>query len=330
MDKIINNPQICITGLGLITSVGHDVKTACASIRANIRRPQKLDNFYVPSKQGYDDYDDGLVTTHPVLPGNPDDTETRLLSLLDSALEDLYNNTNTDKAVIDKAPIYLSLPEEENKTDLEALKKHLSPKKIITFNQGGSGMITALAKAVEDNNQYAIIAGVDSLISHADLTQLNKAKRLRTELRPEGLSPGEAASAILIEKTATAKKIKASIDKIAISNTLEDVISKMIQDKEDVIEPDTIISDMNGEPHKAEEIGKLHHTILNRISGEKNIIQPARNIGETGSAYAGVAMCMIVRSMERCYMSQTKKSGNGLVLASSDETKSGIYITPKE
>ncbi len=329
MDKIIDNPEICITGLGMITSVGHDVKTACASIRANIRRPKKLDNFYVPSTQAYDDYEDGLVTTHPVLPGNPDDTETRILSLLDSAMEDLYNNTDTDKDIIDNAPIYLSVCEEDrNKTDQQIFKDHLAPRKVTIFNHGNAGVITALVRAVEDKNQYAIIAGTDSLINYDDLVKFNQAKQLRTELNPEGFSPGEAASVILIEKISTAKNIKAVIDKIVINNTLENVISKMAQDKENTIEPDSIISDMNGEPSRSEETGKLHTAILNKIKGEKNIIWPARHIGDTAAAYAGVAMCMLVRAMARCYISETKKSGNGLVLASSDKIKGGVYITP--
>jgi len=335
MNKIINNPQICITGLGMITSVGHDVKTACASIRANIRRSTKLRNYYVPSKQGYDDYDDGLVTTHPVLPGNPDDIELRLLSLLYPALKNLYQNTETDKFLIDNAPVYLSLPKKKRvEIDKQEFKDFLSIKKLIIFNQGKMGMVTALAQAIEaiNNNehQHAIIAGVDSQIGHDDLDRFNKAKRLKTELNPEGLSPGEAASVILIEKISTAKKGQAVINKVSLNTTLENVVSTMIQDKKGTIEPDTIISDINGEQQRAKEFGDLYSTVFNKIHGEKNIECPAENIGDTGAAYAGVAMCMIVRAMARCYISKAKKYGNGLLLASSSETKGGVYIIPYE
>ncbi len=37
--------RLAITGLGMITSVGHDVETACASIRCGINRASSLETL---------------------------------------------------------------------------------------------------------------------------------------------------------------------------------------------------------------------------------------------------------------------------------------------
>ncbi len=350
MDQLINNPQICITGIGMVTSVGHDVRTACASIRANLKRPTKLDRLYIASKQGHDDPEDGLITGHPAFEGDHQATEARLFTLITKALEDLYNFANMEQT--ENPPVYISMPEEyREKVDKENLKAHFPDKEFIFFNQGHAGMIIALSQATEaiSSGKYerAIVAGMDSLIGLDDLVLFDKAKRLKTELNPEGLTPGEAASAILIEKISTAENrnasIKAVIDKIstgfekenilsghdATGNGLVNIISKLIEDKENKISPDIILSDINGEVYRTEELGNIHFKIMNQISGEKKIIYPSKNLGDTGAAYAGIAVCMSVRAMARGYISETKEEGNALVLASSDSgVRGSVYIIP--
>ncbi|MFW6272128.1 MAG: hypothetical protein ACOC1Q_03705 [Desulfosalsimonas sp.] len=159
MKKLINTPGLCITGLGLMTSVGHDAKTACASIRANLKRPVKLKNFYVGFKRQHEDPDDGLVTGHPVLAGSADDTEDRIFFLLGRVLQDLFNYTGENRALLDNVPVYVSLPEDyRKKTDPDRLQSYLaenpdmlcfSCKEIVPFYHGHASMIAALAHAAE-------------------------------------------------------------------------------------------------------------------------------------------------------------------------------------
>ncbi len=356
MNKLINKPEICITGLGMVTPVGHDVKTACASIRAGIKRPTKLDNFYVESKAGYDEWEDGLVTGHPVFEYNYDDTETRLFSLFSMVLEDLYKFFGEDSPLMDNTPVFLALPEKyREKTDKEKLTEFIDtesndPDKfkfktgnITTFNEGHAGMITALTQAVESINnglsERAIIVGIDSLIGFDDLSLFNKEKRLKTQLNSDGFIPGEAASAILIEKITTAEKRKAEICAVieiistgheddhvisennATGNALSKVISAMLPEKEEYeFNPSNIISDLNGEIYRFEEWSMVLPKVMNKISGKKEMIYPARYTGDTGAASAGVSICFAVRTME-------KKEGDIMVLASSDSGARGaVYL----
>ncbi len=353
MNKLINIPEICITGLGLVTSVGHDVKNACASIRAGLKRPTKLDNFYVESKSGYEEWEDGLVTGHPVFEYNYDDTETRLFSLLSMVLEDLYKFTGEDSPLMENTSLFIALPENyREKTDKEKYEQYILDNpdkfqfktgKITTFTEGHTGMITALSQAVEFINsglsERAIIVGVDSLIGFDDLSMFNKEKRLKTELNSDGFIPGEAASAILIEKTTTAEKRKAEICAVieiistgheddhvlsgnyATGSALSKVISAMLPEKEEYeLNPSAIISDLNGELYRFEEWSMVLPKVMNKISGEKEMIYPARNIGDTGAASAGVSICVAVRVME-------KKEGDVMVLASSDSGARGaVYL----
>ena len=202
MNKLINKPEICITGLGMVTSVGHDVKTACASIRAGLKRPTKLDNFYVESKAGYEEWEDGLVTAHPVFEYNYDDTEKRLFPLFSMVLDDLYKFSGEDSPLMDNIPLFLSLPESyREKTDKEQLGQYIldnpdkfqfpiKVEKITTFNEGHAGMITALTQAVESINnglsERAIIVGIDSLIGFDDLSLFNKEKKQKRSEKRSG------------------------------------------------------------------------------------------------------------------------------------------------
>ncbi len=357
MNTLIYKPGICITGLGMVTSVGHDVKTACASIRAGLKRAVKLDNFYAESKAGYGEWEDGLVTGHPVFEDDYDDTETRLFSLTSMVFEDLYNFSGDDKALIENTPLFLVLPENyRKKIDEEKFKQYVSDisaeysfknVQITIFNEGHAGMIIALSKAVESINnslfERAIIAGIDSLIGFDDLSLFNSHKRLKTELNSDGFIPGEAASAFLIEKTTTAKKRKATINAVidvistgheddhllsgnyATATGLTNVISAMIlamesEKEENELLPSAIISDLNGEPYRFEEWSMAQPKVMNKVAGDKEMIFPVKNIGDTGAASSGVSICVAVRTME-------KKEGDILVLASSDSGERGaVYL----
>jgi len=353
-------PELCVTGLGLVTSVGHDHKTACASIRAGLKRAQLLGNYYLPTKKPFEDEDDGYVGGHPVLEGNYDDRTPRMVDLLSMAFHDLSRQEGWEDLLSEPPPFWLALPEKQRHTvDDQAFKDQLDACPAIPFfeegfryfQNGHAGMMMALdeaAKAMAKKQFHQVlIAGADSLIGFKDLSRFNRLGRLKTTLNPAGLMPGEAASAIVLETLESARKRKAKIhfqiksfalateEKTVLSENPQggDGFSKALShlfdhEKNGPHALDTLISDMNGETYKADELSVAWSRTLGKVNGEKNMIFPARCIGDTGAASPGVSFCIAARAMERRYLSYgpSKSSGHALVLASSDTGERGAVV----
>lgn len=357
--KKTTHPEFCITGLGLTTSVGHDHKTACASIRAGLKRPDKLWNYYLPATKPFEDEDDGYVTGHPVLDGDYDNREERMVKLLAMAFDDLKKD-GADSILPEGTPLYLALPEKERLAPddpgfLDLISENTSipflEQGFQIFQQGHAGMIMALSHAANAMREglfsRVFIAATDSLIGFNDLSRFNRLDRLKSSLNPLGFMPGEAASVILLEKTQSALNRNATIKCMvkAFATAMEekhvlsinpqggDGLSKAIslvmdQIQENPLIVDTIISDMNGESFRAEEWAMIQARIMNRINGEKNCIFPAICIGDTGAASSGVSFCIAVRAMARGYLSYKtmNPSGIALVLSSSDTETRGAAL----
>jgi len=345
-------PELCITGLGLVTSVGHDHKTACASIRAGLRRSTKLPNYYAPSKKGYDDFEDGLVTGHPVFGDEPENREARIMKLLSMALSDLKKDAGLTEADLKDTGVFLALPETKRCVLAEDDVKDClllidtwpfsEETAVKLYPLGHAGMLFALSDAAEAIQRgdltRALVAGADSLINFDDLSRLDDLERLKTKLNTDGLMPGEAASAILMEKTAMAKKrgtpIKSLIRVVStahepeprarglalgtgLTHALKGILSP---DKKAPVSIDAIFSDLNGEPCRFEEWSMVQARIMNHAIGEKELICPAKNVGDTGAASAGLAICLASRAMERGYLSSNPNHDNAtaLIISSSD------------
>ena len=107
MLDLIDN--ICITGMGMVSSLGLDVVTCCAAARAGIVRSEELDYFPVRSP------DDGAIgslighMTSMLTEGFED--EIRLLRLVQAGLLDLQQQVSQAPWRHSRAAFYLSLPD---------------------------------------------------------------------------------------------------------------------------------------------------------------------------------------------------------------------------
>lgn len=354
--------KICITGLGMISAVGPDVKTSCASIRAGIVRPLKLNNYYVYSRD-YEDYEDGLVTGYPIYIDEYDNSKEKIFSMLENVLKDLHCYSGAEDGFIKDSPLFISLPSKErnliNKNEIMEFLEHIqnynfNPSNVTLFDIGNSGMMFAMTDAMNamHDNKYkmAMLVGVDTLVGYDDLKYFNDKNRLKTELNSTGFMPGEAAAAILIENQSSAQKRGAPIEAIIQSCAtgfepnsvlseakpsavgLSKVINTIVEaeDSKKII-IDIIISDINGEDYRFHELGLLHTKGLTKIQGEKIVLHPASVLGDTGAASAGISICVAVRGMARGYLksSEAKELSNALILSSSDTgERGGILLKP--
>jgi 3-oxoacyl-[acyl-carrier-protein] synthase-1 len=356
----IDQPDLCITGLGLVTSVGHDHKIACASLRAGLKRPKILPRFFVNTNVRFDDPEDGKAVGYPVLDGDFTDTSGRIAILLHMAARDLMQHSGLDDHFISETPVFIALPEKErlslaDQDMIDLIIKHspmfCSEQSIRLFAHGHAGMVIALQQAVEaiKKRQFnrVLIAGADSMIGFYDLRRYDRAERLKTTLNPNGLLPGESAGILLVESKDAAENRNADIRGVikCLSTTEENnyvlsgktptgvgltraIAAIMDQEQNQSLEVDTVISDVNGETYRFSEWAIIQSRIMSTLQGEKREVFPARFIGDTGAASPAVAACIAVRSMERGYISSDlkKRTGNVLILSSSDTGERGAML----
>ncbi len=357
--KNVNKPELCITGLGLACSVGHDHKTACASMRAEFTRPEKLTHFYAENPEGYEDPDDGLVTGHPVLQGDADDRLTRMSVLLAMALDDLWSEAGGMDDRVDTlfclalpGPERLSLDDTAMYRLIPEPLREMFPMDMCRFYPNGHlGMILAandMAVAMETGVlSRAIIAGTDSLVGFDDLVRFERQNRLKTFVNSDGLMPGEAASAFILETRSVADarnaEILACIKGVAtamevrhllsglppVGSALASVIGMIMkQSATEELAVDAVIADLNGELYRFEEWALIQSRLGNRITGEKNLICPARFIGDTGAASPGAAVAVAVRGMALDYLvhETDEPEGKVLVVSCSDTGERGVLL----
>ena len=230
---------ICITGLGMVSSLGYDVVTACAAARAGLVRSQELD--YFPIRSLVDGEIAGVIG-YPI----PELTRgfegfARLLRITHAGLADLQQQVPHAPWASAHSAFYLSLPDprriyrgldlmqdeesrqgraqeaaeaqqlpldEESGLRLLHTATHIIGWPSAPFLQfvtvsGHTGIAEALAHALQDLRtgqvETAIVGGADSLLEESTLTWLENTGRLKTSGAPAGLQPGEAGAFVLLE-----------------------------------------------------------------------------------------------------------------------------------
>ena len=232
------NP-ICITGIGMVSSLGYNVRNACSAARAGISRVSEIDYFLIKSDE---DGEEVSILGHQV----PNATLgfegfVRFLILARLALEDLKRNSSIESLEYSRIGIYLSLPDlnrvnqglslisndEIRKSRLEALEGSpegsdnttygvricqalmsqlglaIPSSNWFLFYDGHCGIAAVIKDAVRDlvngKIDHAIIGGIDSLLEEETIQWLLDTERLKTDGFAAGLQPGEAGVFLLVE-----------------------------------------------------------------------------------------------------------------------------------
>lgn len=236
---------VCITGRGMVTSLGHDVVTSCAAARAGIARAVGLDYFPVLAP---DDWDPLSLTVHqaPLLTEGFEG-KVRLLRLAHAGLANLQHQVPDAPWTYARTAFYLSLPDplrvhsglaliedEEDRQRLteeaqeaedepldEEMPSDLLEKAVrlsgwrgelslqFVTTSGHTGVAEALHAAATDLHngdvELAVVGGLDSLLNGDTLWWLASRGRLKTPNAPAGLQPGEAGVFLLLELWQNAK-----------------------------------------------------------------------------------------------------------------------------
>lgn len=237
---------LAVTGMGMITSVGRDTATACASIRAGITRPQEIPSFPLLDE---DTCEELALVGHPIesfsegfaalgvwlrlglacldqlaeapdLPG-PEDAKfwgrTGLLVVTPALLAERFGPEAADPTGLERS--YLDRLIGQSRRPFARDFSAVVP-------AGHTGAIAALIEArkllASRELDRVIILGADSFLDDLTLDHLAEANRLKTPANPAGFAPGEAAACLLLEDLSAATRRGATVRALVSAARLAD------------------------------------------------------------------------------------------------------------
>lgn len=318
--------QIVITGLGLVCPVGLDVNQACGSLRAGISRFEETQNYYcLPADVDLAEPEPLVRAMVPGLTEHPG--SRRLAELATLAITDLIADAGLRRTDMTLAAVYLVLPGPER--DAGPAKDLFATLEVSTgmtfrtgnrvFQSGRMGWFQALAQAKHDLSETphlrCLILAVDSLLDNATLQLMDQAGRIKSERNLDGFIPGECAVGVLLEDREAAQErhaeIKALVEHIGFADEANHIetggvctgegMATAVAASLDHLDPAEkitwMLSDFNGESHRAQEWGHCQVKLLNRLTIEHDW-HPALSIGEVGSAQPAVSSVLAAQSWQ--------------------------------
>ena len=303
-----------ITGTGLVCPVGLNAVSACAAKRAGISAFADLPH--------HNNVGEAIVGAFV-----PDldwrlSRASRLLQLLTKGLTDLIGNQQDARWT--QVPLLVCLAEPERPgggADLapliiERLEEELGvkfhPKSSHVFPSGHTAGFEALREArhliQHDLAPACVVCGVDSLVHAATLLWLDRHYRLKTHANRDGVIPGEAAAAVLVQAKLPSGAMteviglgfseeKATIlsEEPLLGRGLADAAgSALAEAKLGLHEIDVRLSDVTGELYGFKELSLVEGRIMRIVRKDAQPLWHwAEAIGDSGAA-AGIAQLVLV------------------------------------
>ena len=334
--------KVVITGIGMVTPVGHDSVMASAAVWSGISRVGEIPDFVTRK---------GATSVGGFAYGVTDERSgsDRLLSMAIPAVqealftaEEFYEDLDlsSGKLFLSLSPPERPTYEEFDRDDMQTLLELAQAEKLQSvevIREGHAGGIVALSKSItllrEKKAKVCIVGGADSLVEYPSLAWLEEEGRLKTDDRPTGFIPGEAAAFLVLELASSAGKRGAPIlgeiigtgytmeeahilsDKPLIGKGLAESIKGSFNNKKGGFDRiDGIICDLNGEYYRMKEWGLAMGRVFDGPDPLPELWHPAEFFGDVGAASAVVSTAIAVSAINNGYFS----GPNLLIWASSD------------
>ncbi|MBZ4415083.1 hypothetical protein [Myxococcus sp. RHSTA-1-4] len=345
-----------ITGMGAVTSVGRGALAACAAIRARISRPRKLGYFRVLDEESQEEV--GLM-------GHPLKGYTEGFSLVGrwqrlalGCAEELLGTpgvpraddsrfwARTELAGVLPVPGDL-LPMDEDAVaplvdlTLRPLRDELDLAVPANLMQvvavGHAGLMVALERGLRLLAERAVdrllVVAVDSYLTPLPLTRLARERRLKTDMQPVGLMPGEAGVCFLLEREAEARRREAvPLVRVIAAATGQETSAEpgrrhfpgiaLAECVREALERASVTLpfdgdfhvDLNGESWRSRLWGGALAR-LRPVLADARVHTVASSVGDTGSASAALGLCMASYGLAWGHA----RSRVALVVSASDE-----------
>ena len=318
---------LVVTGAGLVSPVGRDCDSCAAAIRAGISR-----FFEIPKFAGAD----GARATGALAYGLTDarSGSDRLLAMAIPAAQEALFRAEAYCRALDPARgrLLLSLGAEErpryedfDRGDLATLLEQAQlgalADAVELLRDGHAGGLLALRRAAAllygGEATHCVIGAADSLVEVPALSWLDEKGRLKSETRPHGLIPGEAAAFLVVERRSAAAARDATpfaeITALVIgrekANVLGDeplrglglaeAIAPVVKAARGDIAG--ILCDLNGEYYRMKEWGLAMGRAFEGAGALPPLWHPAVSIGDVGAASAAAYVAIVTTAFARGY-----------------------------
>ncbi len=343
--------DLAVTGHSLVCPVGLNAIHACAAIRAGISRLTEHESYFAllpegPAAAASEGPEPIIAGKVPTLSDDIDGPD-RLRGLALATLQGLIAETGLRRKDLLRTGLFIALPTADVATAPWQLGKNFAPElckrsglgqwpTVRTFEGGAAAALKAVetARALLEAGtlDFCVVLAIDTLVSADRLTHLDKTWRLRSLRNPDGLIPGEAGAALLLETKRSAERRKARIfgllgpvslaservpvnaDRWSSGDGLCDALRPLLAGRTGAAGR-YILCDLNGEAYRAREWGVTQVRLAREAPPVETLLHPAQAIGDAGTAMAGVLIACACQSFVHGYA----PSPVALVWVSSDD-----------
>jgi 3-oxoacyl-[acyl-carrier-protein] synthase-1 len=333
-----SNDKVVITGLGLMTSVGHNAPQAVTSIRAGIARFVEVPEYEPIVRDPAIYFSEPLVGA-PVSGVTDGLTDVeRLLALSIPALKEALLDAKLKDSDLQNTVLFIAGGQ---RPDIKAgsrlatvfvprLASRVSKvpfRRLEYFPYGTAGFLLALQKGMNLLKQgsctHCVIGGVDSWLDQQTLSWLDNLRRVKSDSNVDGFVPGEAAAFVVIEQQANAmqqsmKEAYAQCGEVivaeeqhtigaetvctaeALSNCLKSVVDDLMKKGK---EPDAVLCDLNGESYRHTEWSNAFIKVLRDAHPAPPVIlHPVDSLGDVGASIGGILVSLAAFAMKMDYV----------------------------
>lgn len=220
---------------------------------------------------------------------------------------------------------------------LQSLRDRFPKARIDVFSSGHAAGVAAIQRGgqllLNDEVDFCLAGGGDSHLGPENLLQVEARQQLHGEDNPWGFVPGEAGGFCLLTTGGTARRyglasllelVSVAVTRekntirsngVCIGDGLSQAVAQVLKAGQ-ASKVDVVVSDQNGEPYRADEIGFTLARHGSSFNAPPNVRAPAACWGDVGAASAPLFVGLIVASGQRRYA-----PGRHALLLTSSETE---------
>jgi 3-oxoacyl-[acyl-carrier-protein] synthase-1 len=332
--RVSPRPALAVTGLTMLSPAGDTLEQSCATIRAGLSAMSEHAYYgALPVDPEWEEEEPLRCAPVPTVDPYLDGPE-RLLELALPPLRALVQRTRLRRRELASTALLLSLPAPDAAVASWGLGSGFSDElcaraglegfaSIAADQSGHASMFAALREASSllraEKVSRCLLLGVDSYLSEDRMEMLDRGYRLKSDRAADGLIPGEAAVAMIVElddprrppelppfallaEPALAMEPETLLgEKSSTGRGLGEALRGALASRPPGEAQRWVLCDLNGESYRAFEWGVCVTRLPEQLSDLASLTHPAECVGDVGAATGGVLVACAARAFARGY-----------------------------